>query len=354
MRITSVNNFYAKRDYKNNLKGYSQYRVYVLTADTVSFSGNNTKIYSSNGRNAVASLASFGVTCLCCGKKMIDPAEVARMDAEGFFKGPSKDILGRLKEFENFMKPLEKRVFKLLTGLQKQYPEKNLPKLLDTKKHDIEAKLIDKQSKIFGKIYDYCTKKLPEAKMEELNTILENTYDEIYSRAKNTFSRKKFIGLIYKFTRDIEPKHQKKLLELAEKLPSSQDLFEAFVVKYSRKNNREIALRLIQRSVGTIEHIKPRAEDGPDHIYNYAIECAEDNWERGCKPMIEQIQKHPDMPLNAQKQINQIIDLVNDGKSGVDAEYVKQLKEALYRSSGGVIDLDISKLKQDLPPKDIY
>lgn len=354
MRITPVNNFFAKRDYKNNLKGYSQYRVPVLTADTVSFSGNNTKIYSSNGRNAVASLASFGVTCLCCGKKMIDPSEISKMDAEGFFKGSSKNILGRLKEFESYMKPLEKKVFNLLTQLQKQYPEKNLPRLLDTKKRDIEAKLIDKQSKVFGKIYDYCIKKLPENKIEELNTVLENTYDEIYGRSQNTFSRKKFIGLIYQFTRDIEPKHQKKLLELAEKLPSSQDLFEAFVVKYSRKNNREIALRLIERSVGTIEHIKPRAEGGPDHVYNYAIECAEDNWERGCKPMIEQIQKHPDMPLNAQKQINQIIDLVNDGKSGVDAEYVKQLKEALYRSSGGVIDLDISKLKQDLPPKDIY
>ena len=143
MHITPVilNTFYARKDYKNNLTDYSQYRVPVLTSDTVSFSGNNiTKINSSNGRNAVASLAGFGVTCLCCGKKMIDPTEIARMDAEGFFKGPSKEILKRLKDFESYMKPLEKRVFKLLIGLQKQYPEKNLPKLLDTKKHDIEEK----------------------------------------------------------------------------------------------------------------------------------------------------------------------------------------------------------------------
>ena len=360
MRITPVisNLFLAKKEFKNNHSDYSQYRYPVLPAldkDTVSFSANVPKIYASNSRNAVTSLAGYGVTCVCCGKKMIDPSDVARMDAEGLFKGPSKNILEVLKQFEGYMKPLEKRVFNLLLKLQEQYPDKNLAKLLETKKHDLETKLIDKQSRVFDKIHDYCHKRFSEEKMEELNTIIQDSYDEMYGRKpKVTFSRKKFIGLIYKFTRNIEPKHQKKLLDLAEKLPSSQDMFEAFIIKYSRKNNREIAHRLIERSIATIEHIKPRAEGGPDSIYNYAAECEEDNWARGCRPMLEQIQKHPDMPQNAQKHINQIISLVNNGDSGVDAKYVQELKEALYRASGGVIDLDISKLKTDLPPKDIY
>lgn len=357
MRITPVTNnlFLHRRDYKNNHSDYSQYRLPVLT-DTVSFSAAKVpKIYASNSRNAVTSLAGQGVSCLCCGKKMIDPSEIARMDAEGLFKGQSKDILETLKSYESFMKPLEKRVFNLLLKLQKQYPEKNLPKLLETKKHDLEAKLINKQSKVFGKIHDYCSKKCSEDKMKELDTIIQDSYDEMYGRKpKVTFSRKKFIGLIYKFTRNMEPKEQDKILGMAEKLPTSQNMFEAFIVKFSRKSNREIAHRLIERSVGTIEHIKPRAEGGEDNVYNYAVECAEDNWTRGCQPMIEQIKKHPDMPQNAQKHINQIINLVNKGKASVNAEYVRELKGALYRASGGIIDLDISRLKPDLPPKEIY
>ncbi len=357
MRITPVisNLFLARKEFKNNHSDYSQYRYPVLNQDTVSFSAKAPKIYASNSRNAVTSLAGYGVTCVCCGKKMIDPSVVSRMDADGLFKGPSKNILEVLKQFENYMKPLEKQVFQLLLTLQEQYPEKNLAKLLETKKHDLEAKLIDKQSKVFCKIYEYCRKRVSEEKMEELHTIIQDSYDEMFGRKpKVTFSRKKFIGLIYKFTRNIEPKHQKKLLDMAEKLPSSQDMFEAFIIKYSRKNNREIAHRLIERSIATIEHIKPRAEGGADSIYNYAAECAEDNWARGCRPMIEQIQKHPDMPVNAQKHIDQIISLVNNGNAGVDAKYVQELKGALYRASGGVIDLDISKLKTNLPPKDIH
>lgn len=356
MRITPVIFNFAVSNYKNNQNtDYSQYRVPVLKADTCSFKANEfNKIYSSNARNAVSSLASLGVTCLCCGKKMIDMAEISRMDAEGFFKGQSKDILKRLNDFESYMKPLERRVYHLLLKLQEQYPEKNLPKLLETKKQDIEAKLIKKQVNVFTKISNYCVKYLPGHKVDDLNLILENSYNDIYGNSKTSFSRKKFIGLIYKFTRDLDAKHQKKLLAIAEKLPTSQNLIEAFIIKYSRKNNREITMRLIQNSIGTIEHIKPRAEGGPDHIYNYAIECAEDNWARSCKPMIEQIQKHPDMPQNAQKQIDQIIDLVNEGKSKVDIEYVRQLKDALYRASGGIIDLDISRLKPDLPRKEIF
>ena len=328
-----------------------------LTADTVEFTGKTPKIkvYSSNGRNAVTRLAGQGVTCLCCGKRMIDPSVISEMDSKKLFNGSSHKILKALSYFEKYMKPLEKKVFRLLISLEKEYPEKNLPKLLATKTKDLEAKLIAKQSEIFGEIYDYSKKHLPKEKLTELDGILQRSYDEMYGRVpKATFGRKKFIGLIYKFSKDLEPIHHLKLFELAEKLPSSTTEFDAFIIKYARKNNREIAKRLIGSSVGTIEHIKPRAEGGADSVYNYALECAQDNWERGCSPMIEQIKAHPDMPKNAQKQINQIIRLVNKGKTSVNAEYVIKLKEALYRASGGIIDLDISKLKLDLPLKEIY
>ena len=355
MRISPINYniFTAKRDYKNNLIDYSRYRVPV--SDTVTFTAQPPKTYTAIGKSAVTRLAGMGIRCLCCGKKMIDPTEISRMDTEGIFKGPSDKILKSLQRFESYMHPIERQVFRLLKKLHQEFPEKNLAQLLQTQKQTLEIKLIQQQCDVFGKIYDYARKSLSQEKIDEISLIINDAFAEIYSKDPNvSFSRKKFLGLIYKVTRNISKTHQDNLSELAEQLPSSQDQFEAFVIKYSRKQNREIALRLIQKSVGTIEHIKPRADGGEDHIYNYAIECAKDNGERGCNSMIEQIRRNPDMPQNAQRQIDQIIALVNKGECSIDAEYVRQIKGALFRESGGIIDLDISRLKTDLPPKEIY
>lgn len=358
MRINPILLFKPQvNNVENNKQNYPLYANTQLAADTVEFTGKipRVRVYSSNGRNAVTRLAGQGVTCLCCGKRMIDPNVISEMDSKKLFNGSSHKILKALGYFEKYMKPLEKKVFRLLVSLEKEYPEKNLSKLLATKTKNLEVKLIAKQSEIFGEIYDYSQKHLPKEKLTELDEILQQSYDEMYGRVpKVTFGRKKFIGQIYKYSKDLGAVHQTNLLALAEKLPSSTTEFEAFIIKYARKSNREIAVRLLERSVGTIEHIKPRAEGGADSVYNYAIECAQDNWERGCRPMIEQIKAHPDMPQNAQKQINQIIKLVNKGVTSVNSEYVIKLKEALYRASGGVIDLDISRLKFGLPPKEIY
>lgn len=351
----NINNQHKYNIEKASIGELYPQNVSIQSGDAFSFTGHVPKVYSSNAKNAIIGLAKQGVTCLCCGKKMIDPNVVAALDAKKMFNGKAEDILNTLKEFNSYMKPLEKRVFNLLVSLNKQYPDKNLPQLLQMKTKSIESKLIDKQSQVFGEIYDYSVQHFSPQKMQELNKIFNISYDEIYGRVpKTTFSRKKFISLIYKYSRDLEIEHQAKLLEIAEKLPSSQDQFEAFIIKYSRKNNRNIALRLIEKSVASIEHIKPRAEGGGNSIYNYAVECSHDNWTRGCNSMITQIQQNPDMPKNAQKQVNQIIRLVNAGKSGVNSTYVIKLKEALYRASGGIIDLNISKLKLDLAPKEIY
>ena len=206
----------------NNKQSYPQIANAPLLADTVEFTGKVPKVYSSNGRNAVTRLAGQGVTCLCCGKKMIDPSVISGMDSKKLFNGTSYKILKALGYFEKYMKPLEKKVFRLLVSLEKEYPEKNLSKLLATKTKNLEVKLIAKQSEIFGEIYDYSQKHLPKEKLTELDEILQQSYDEMYGRVpKVTFGRKKFIGQIYKFSKDLGGEHQAKLLEIAERLPSS-------------------------------------------------------------------------------------------------------------------------------------
>ena len=176
MRISPVILFRPQvNNIENNKQSYPQIANAPLLAATVEFTGKVPKVYSSNGRNAVTRLAGQGVTCLCCGKKMIDPSVISGMDSKKLFNGTSYKILKALGYFEKYMKPLEKKVFRLLVSLEKEYPEKNLSKLLATKTKNLEVKLIAKQSEIFGEIYDYCQKHVPKEKLTELEEMLQQS-----------------------------------------------------------------------------------------------------------------------------------------------------------------------------------
>ncbi len=330
--------------FKNNRNDYSQYRGPVLTGnDTFSFTGGSLK--NLTGKKAITSLASLDVPCFCCGRKLIDKAEIDKLEAAGIFKEKSGVILKHLDKYQSFMHPIEKKIFNLLKQLNKKYPQKTLSQLLQSQTGTIEASLIKKQSKVFGQVYEYCKKHLDADKLEKFTEIINESYREIYKQVPDTtFSRKKFIGLTYKNIQDLSRRHQKNLIKIAEKLPSSEDETDAFIMKYSRKKSREIAIRLISKSIGTVEHIKPKAEGGADSIYNYALECGFDNWARGNAPMFTLIKDHPDMPQNAQKQADRIIELVNRKKCSLDYNYVLRYAEALKRATGGIIDIDTSKL----------
>lgn len=347
MRISPILNRYFshRRQVENNHTDYSRYRLPVST-DSYSFSGRVPKAnYTSNARNAVLQLAEHGIGCFCCGKQTIPTSEINALESSGFYQSGSDNILKGLNKYKRFMKPLEKRVYNTLSKLHEQNPELSLKKLLEIEVSNINAKLIKKQSKVFNAIRKYAVKNLPEEKIKQLDEIFKDTFDEIHGRKSNkTFSRKAFIGLMYKFTRNVDPNQEKKILELAEGLPSSQNSYEAFIIKYSRKNNREIALRLIQKKQATIEHIKTKAEGGTDDIENFALECAECNWTRGSRPMFIQIRENPNMPRHAQKETEKIIRLIKQGKSPVTPDYLRGLKGSFSRESGGIIELDLNKL----------
>lgn len=323
---------------------HTQYEPVGL--DTFSFSG---KINTPGGRNSVLKLAENGVGCFCCGRAVIPSSEINRFDSLKFFKRNTHILLNTLQKYKKFMDPQDKKILATLQELHEKYPEKSLKKLLECESTNVQAKLIERQSYVFSEIYDYCVKNLPEEKCNELGEIFQASYNEMYGlQTKSTFSRKRFLGLMYKFTRGLEPKHETKILDIAKNLPTSKNSYEAFVVKYSRKTNREIFLKLIQKRQATIEHIKPRGDGGADNVLNYALECAECNWERGNNSMLTQIEKNPKMPENVQKQINKIISLIKRGETQLGEKYLEGIKEAFCRESGGVIDLDISALKKEI------
>lgn len=298
-------------------------------------------------RGAVLSLAKHGVVCPCCGNKMIDPTKLNKYLANGTFQQKTSEVIKILNKYTPCLKKTEKTVFGIIKDLHQKYPNHTLPDLLNEIKKNSEYALIEKQGKIFGKLYDYTKKHLPEKKLEELNAIIQTSYDEMYNPSPHAvFGRKKFIGLITKFSNDIPEENRQKLIAIAENLPTSKDDVSAFVVKYSRSSNEEIAERLLRPSTATIEHVKPRANNGEDSIYNYAAECAADNWEKGDTPVYEQVKKHPSMARNVQIHINQIIKLIKSKKAPklITPEYVEKISDTFEKESGNSIKIDRSSL----------
>ena len=298
-------------------------------------------------RSAVVSLAKYGVVCPCCGNKMIDPRKLNNYLTKGTFQQSTPIVIKILDKYTPCMKKNEKMVFSTIKELHKKYPNHTLPDLLNEIKKNSEFVLIEKQSKIFGKLYDYTKKHLSNEKLEELNGLIQKSYEEMYNPSSHSvFGRKKFIGLITRFAGDISEKDRDKLVEIAEQLPSSKDDIAAFVVKYSRSSNEEIAERLLRPSTATIEHVKPRANNGEDSIYNYAAECAADNWEKGDTPVYEQVKKHPSMARNVQIHINQIIKLIKSKKVPklITPEYVEKISDTFEKESGNSIKIDRSSL----------
>lgn len=86
------------------------------------------------------------------------------------------------------MKKNEKMVFSTIKELHKKYPNHTLPDLLNEIKKNSEFVLIEKQSKIFGKLYDYTKKHLSDEKLEELNGLIQKVMKKCTIRLLTLFS----------------------------------------------------------------------------------------------------------------------------------------------------------------------
>ena len=140
------------------------------------------------------------------------------------------------------------------------------------------------------------------------------------------------------------------MIQQAVELPKSRENLSAFIVKAANCSSEKIGFDLIEGSTGSIEHLVPFASKGNDSLENYAISTAYYNSERGNRTMPQQLKQHPEIYQNAQKHINRLIELYNDGtfkKVGLTKWYITNLAKRLYRLSPPEkpIVVDLSKLK---------
>jgi len=131
------------------------------------------------------------------------------------------------------------------------------------------------------------------------------------------------------------------MIEIAKKLPSSKSNMNSFVVKHKYSDSDTIGYKLLEPSITTIEHIKPRSEQGEDVIENMALACKFDNNERQSIPQYIYLNKWN--KRNPQKYFNDIINLSNK-EDTLDSTQITQMAKAF--DNEGHVKINITKIDQ--------
>ena len=128
-------------------------------------------------------------------------------------------------------------------------------------------------------------------------------------------------------------------------LPTSESSRNAFVVKYSKRKQQEIARRLFISSTGSIEHVTPASFGGLNTIGNFLLTSASGNRYRENMPLPEYIKRHPKIPKYMQMYINDIIREIHAGNMQGNETYPYKIKKKLMEESEGRIMISLSGYK---------
>lgn len=262
----------------------------------------------------------------------------------------SKYMIDELSKLNLDFHKIEKRVFKELQRLSKEYPKETFYDILNKpqiNRHYLKN-LEAKQSLILDKI---------EFVAEDAPQDIKDTITNLTKKARIIFKeespeimhkRGRVISAYYnELAKDKDNPAVKEVLSIINQLPDSKTDVDAFMIKAAQKSSNAIIEILLSRQRNTYEHVKPHhreGDNGESNIYNYIALCGKCNTERQRTEYDIFIQKHPEMVKNEQIQLNKIIYYINSGRLIGHDEYPKKIKKALKIESKGGINVDIKSL----------
>lgn len=238
-----------------------------------------------------------------------------------------------------------------------QIPPKTLQQKIDRTYEKTLESFVESQNEVLDSINNYLQRSIKNLK-KDITNIVTGSQNNNYSEQKSTISRIRLIKT--PFNESI----YESVIEPLSNLPTSKNDISAFVVKYAQKefspavitkvkrSDTEICQALLRDSTVSVEHIEPQSEikNGStsskdiNHIKNLALAHKHCNQQRGSQHLYGYVQEHPEIKIQAQKQMDYIIESLNKGTITC-YDYPVQIKQTLYEQSCGLIDLDISKLK---------
>lgn len=259
------------------------------------------------------------------------------------------------------MHPVEKQVFNLLEDLSTKEPNKNLRQLLDKVRSTHLEVLKQQEFDILGRMSDYSQKNMKKDDANKVAGLVNEATDIINKQDENyIFRRRRFMEKFDNITKKMDDQESVKgLRDIAEELPRAHDNMSSFIIKFTQKDAKtklektpyQIGISLVEPSVGSLEHIKPRhpqdKSKGGENIYsNYIYASKEWNVRRKNTPLDKWVTQNPEIKDNMQKYMDAVIEKINKGQALKRCRvYPIIVAETLEKESKGLIKLDTSKLK---------
>lgn len=307
---------------------------FVKNAKSVSFKGFSCSTSNFAPRNLE------DIPCASCGEKTLPNWQIENF-AKGVKNQKGDELIASLNNKREYYREAEVRIVDLLTTMATQNPDKNLKQLVEISRPLHEENLKQMQ---YG-ILDNMKTMLKEENFSKEDTkaitdfiqtsesLIEYPTDEQY------FKRKKFIEKLKRLKDCVADRNKlDKIIEYAEKLPTSTDNISAFFVKYSRRSSSEIASRLLTSALATTEHIHPQSKGGEDNTENYMVMCAKCNSQRSSMPYSEWMKFQPNMSENFEIYLQEIIRRIESGELDEQyASYPEEVCATVKKETDGVI-----------------
>ena len=287
------------------------------------------------------------ISCPYTGTKMISTTKLEMIKKQFANRKTINEQLKVIKPYESRMMKYEKRLYDIFTDYGHNNPSGTVNSCLQEMRSEYIARLQIKQLKILDEI-DEASKNLNCKNINKVRDCTNNARIAIIEdKPENSFKRKKFLDNLCDVALCNEPNREIKsqIYHMAEKLPTSTNDFDAFVVKLSRRSPYDTADGLLRSVTASVEHIDPASKTGNDKLSNFMTTTTASNNDRSNTPLDIYVELHPDIPMNSQKYANDIINAIHTGKLTDCDWYPYMLKEKLYNESNGKIDIDISKYK---------
>lgn len=323
--------------YMYNLKNTGKDTFIKSTSQTFKGSGSKTK-----AGDVLKELDN--ITCPYSGVKMISFDKMNKIEHRLDLCRNLSEGIDVLDKHKQSMQKLEKNIYGKLKDYQRIHPNSTANDYLQSIKPECLAKLRIEEFKVLDNIDKLSNKMTPEQALE-IRRITTNARKQILDdKTDQVFKRKDLLTDLAIITKENNnSKLADEIWNTANKLPKSATNFDAFVVKYANRSQKEIMARLLRPSVASIEHITPKSIN-PDHtLANFMLTSRDWNSDRGNTPLPEYIKSHPNIPKYCQRYANDIIKAIKKDKLKNSDWYPYLLKEKLYNESDGIINVSLKE-----------
>ena len=256
----------------------------------------------------------------------------------------AEDIVELLSNYTDFMLPTEKSIYAIFKDFALLNPNDNIQNCLQMICSNSLTKLKLEEFSVLDDV-DMLSRKLSPATAIQLREKTTKCRQIILSNnKKDTIKRKVFLSSLENIHfKDNEKEIFEKIKNKAIFLPTSESSKNAFIVKYCKRKQIEIARRLFIASTASIEHITPASQGGLNTIGNFLLTTANGNRYRENMPLPSYIQRFPKIPIYMQQYIDDVVDAIHNGKMQGNETYPYKIKNKLFEVSEGKILLSLSR-----------